>query len=237
MRTPLPAALSAILVLFAAASARATTIADFTFSEGSIYAIASSDADPNSTATFVLNGPLGSSVDGNPGPGLTVSLPFSNAGELYGSGIVQLTPAAGHELDLTSLSFDASQFLDASGISSATYLAAIRSNLDGFASDLGTFSWTALTSPPGFTNLSLDLTGAAFQGLDAAALAGVGGSLQLEFFFAMTSSPAIAGVNSVIDNVVVNGTTPAVPEPAAGVLLGAAALGCLARRRRAFALR
>jgi hypothetical protein len=77
----------------------------------------------------------------------------------------------------------------------ATYLAALRTNLDGFASDVGTLSWTAASDTPDFVTLSIDLSAAMFQGLSVADLAGVGGSLQLKFLFAMTSCPPIGGVN------------------------------------------
>lgn len=234
MRTPLSAILVATLVATAAVSADATTIAQFTFDEGDLSSIASSDTDPNSTAGFVLNGPLGISVEaGNPVPSLVVSLPFSNAGELYQSAIITLTPAAGYELNLSSLQFDASRFFGVDGIPTATYLAAIRSNLDGFASDVGTLSWTASHNTSDFVTLAIDLSAAAFQGLSVADLAGVGGSLQLKFFFAMTSQPPIAGVNSFVDNIVVNGTTTSVPEPASALLLGTiAGLAGLAGFRR-----
>jgi len=231
LRTPLPAVLIAVFAVVAA-SADATTIAQFTFDEGDLYAIASSDTDPNSTAAFVLNGPLGiggATGEGNPVPGLTVSLPFSVAGELYQSAIIALTPAAGYELNLSSIQFDASRFFGAGG-PSATYLAAIRTNLDGFASDAGTVSWTAAPGTSDFVTLSMDLSAAMFQGLSAADLAGVGGSLRLGFFFAMTSSPPIAGVNSFVDNIVVNGTTSSVPEPASALLVAAALVGLVRRR-------
>jgi hypothetical protein len=226
----LHAVLIAALVAFAGGSARATTIAQFTFDEGDLNAIASSDADPNSTAAFVLNGPLGiSSSDGagNPVPGLVVSLPASAAGELYQSAIITLAPAAGFELNLSSLQFDASRFFGAEG--TATYLAAVRSNLDGFASDAGTVSWEAAAGTSDFVTLSMDLSAAMFQGLSAADLAGVGGSLQLKLFFAMTSTPPVAGVNSFIDNILVSGTT-SVPEPAVAFLLLTAFAACSRRR-------
>jgi hypothetical protein len=231
LRTPLSAALIAILVALAAHSAHATTIAQFTFVEGDLYSIASSDADPNSAAGFLLNGPLGVDITaGNPAPGLVVSLPFSNAGELYQSAIITLTPAAGYELNLSSLQFDASRFFGAEGIPSATYLAAIRTNLDGFASDVGAVSWIAAHDTSDFVTLSIDLSAALFQGLSVADLAGVGGTLKLEFFFAMTSDPAIAGVNTFVDNIVVNGTG-SVPEPASALLV-AIGLASLARPGR-----
>ena len=235
MRTPLPAILVATLVAAAAVSADATTIAQFTFDEGDLNAIASTDTDPNSTAGFVLNGPLGIGVAdgaGNPAPGLIVSLPFSNAGELYQSAIITLTPAAGFELNLSSLQFDASRFFGVEGVPTATYLAALRTNLDGFGSDVGTLSWTASHDTSDFVTLAIDLSAAAFQGLSVADLAGVGGSLQLKFFFAMTSDPAIAGTNTFIDNILVNGTTTSVPEPVSALLLATALAGGAALRRR-----
>jgi hypothetical protein len=225
VRTPLPAALLAVLVALAAAPADATIIAQFGFDEGDLFAIASSDADPTSLAGFGLNGPLGISGNGNPAPSLIVSLPQSTAGETFQSFTVSLTPNAGFELNLASVQFDASRLLEAKKLTEATFLAAVRTNLDGFASDVGTLSWLASPSTPDFVTLSIDLSAAMFQGLSQADLASVGGSLQLKFFFAMTSTPAIPGVNSLVDNVIVNGET--VPEPAAALLLlpAIAALG------------
>ena len=233
MRTPLPAVFVAVLVALAAVSADATTIAQFTFDEGDLYAISSSDTDPNSTAGFVLNGPLGVDTGaGNPAPGLVVSLPFSNAGELYQSAIITLAPAAGYELNLSSLQFDASRFFSVDGVPSATYLAAVRTNLDGFAADVGAVSWTATPGTSDFVTLSIDLSAAMFQGLSAADLAGVGGSVKLEFFFAMTSDPAILGVNSFVDNIAVSGTS-SVPEPASALLLATALVSLAGFGRRA----
>jgi hypothetical protein len=218
--------------LVAAGSARATTIGQFTFDDGTL---ASSDADPNSTASLALNGPSGvGGEDGNPPPGLIVSLPFSSAGELYQSVVITLTPAAGYELNLSSLTFDGSTSYFSPTIPSATFLAAVRSNLDGFASDIGTASWAAGHQTPGFVSILIDLSAAAFQGLSAADLAPVGGSLQLKFFLAMTSCPPVGGVNSYLDNLLVSGTTtlapPPVPEPAAALLVVLGLAGAALRR-------
>ncbi len=234
MRFPLPAVLVAALVAVAAASADATTIAQFTFDEGDLLSIASSDTDPNSTAAFVLNGPLGVSSEdgnGNPVPGLIVGLPTSTAGELYQSFIISLTPAPGYELNLSNVQFDGSTSYFSPTIPTATFFAGVRSNLDGFASDIDTASWSAGHQTPGFVSVVMDLSGAAFQGLSAADLAGIGGSLQLKFFFAMTSTPVVGGVNSAVDNVVVHGTST-VPEPASAFLLALALAGVAGFGRR-----
>jgi len=147
-----------------------------------------------------------------------------------------LTPALGFELNLESLQFDGSRQFFQPAIPSAVFLVSLRSNLDGFASDVDTSFWNAGSDPTGFTTLSLDLSTAPFQGLTASTLAGVGGSLQLALYFGQFSSADFSLLNH-IDNVVVNGTT-AVPEPAVSGLLATALLGLALRaslRRRAHA--
>jgi hypothetical protein len=222
----LPAA--AFVLVLGAISADATTIAQFTFNESMLADIASSDSDPNSTASFLLGGPLGLDVtSGTPAPSLIVSLPFATGGVLSSSFGIELTPEAGFELNLASLQFDARRLFTDPGAPSATFFAALRSNLDGFAADVDTVSFTASPSTDDWQTFMLDLSASAFQGLSAADLAGVGGSLQLRFYFGMTSDPEIAGVNSQVDNVLVSGTT--VPEPAAALLF-VAAFAVLRRR-------
>jgi len=164
-------------------------------------------------------------------PALQVSLPFATGGVLSGSFLISLTPAAGHALDLTSLQFDASRFLDTGyGATSATYYAAVRTNLDGFASDVAAISWAAAPGTTDYETFSIDLSAAMFQNLTPAALASVGGALKFEFFFGMTSDPAIIGVNSSVDNVRVFGNT--VPEPAGVLLVAIVLAGLLLRRPR-----
>ena len=236
MRLPLSAVVLAVVGALAVSSAHATTIAQFGFDEGSLYSIASTDSDPNSTAAFVLNGPLGVTTEagtGNPIPGLMVSLPDASGGALFQSFIIALTPEAGSELNLSSLEFDARRLLTSDGASSAVYLAAVRSNLDGYASDIGSVSWTATHETDDWVTLAMDLSGAALQGLSAEDLASVGGSLRLMLFFGVTSDPQIPGVNENIDNVIVTGTVPPppVPEPSAALLLAPALLALAGRRR------
>jgi hypothetical protein len=70
-----------------------------------------------------------------------------------------VTPETGFELDLSSLTFDATSNTPPSGW-------VLRSSLDGFATDLATAD--VPTSFPTLTPVSIDLTGAAFQAISSA---------------------------------------------------------------------
>jgi probable HAF family extracellular repeat protein len=218
-----PAALVAGLALLATARADATVIAEYDFTGGSL---ASADGEPNSTAgPLVLSlATTGIAAPGNPAPGLRITFkPTITVSVVLGT--LTLTPAPGYALNLESLTFDASlQYESQAGTGQAPFGIGVRSNLDGFASLLGSTSWFASASTPGFAARSIDLS--SLQGLTAETLAGVGGSLQLQLLVG-GGSILIDPDITTIDNLVVNGTV--VPEPGPLALL-AVGLGGLALR-------
>jgi hypothetical protein len=121
-----------------------------------------------------------------------------------------ITPDAGAELDLTSLTFDVAR-----GGGSTPRGVVVRSSADNFAANL--LQQDIGTARPTYTPVSIDLSGASFQNLTAPLT-----------FRVYSYSPA-AGSSLDYDNFTLNGVV--VPEPAAAGLALVAGLGLLARRR------
>lgn len=124
----------------------------------------------------------------------------------------EVTPDASQTINLSSLTFNAAR----GGGPTRGY--DVRSSIDGFASTLGTAD--LLTQRPTFTAVSIDLSGSQFSGLTTATE-----------FRVYVYTPSI-GSSVEFDDIELNGTVTAVPEPSSGLL---AALGglLLARRKRA----
>jgi hypothetical protein len=213
----------AAALLAIAAPSRAASLAQYSFDGGSL---ASSDTDPNTVASaLALSATSAVGSNGNPAPGLNVLMAynvsgFANRAEAL---TINLTPTGAAELSLASLQLDGSRQYVQQAVPTAAFHVVLRSNLDGFASDVASASWNASNSTPDFVTPVLSLASPAFQDLSASDLAGVGGSLQLRLYFAMTNLSDLASI-SFIDNVAVNGST-VVPEPATGALLALGLLG------------
>lgn len=137
------------------------------------------------------------------------------ANDFYG---FTITPDAGAPLSLTSLSFQ----LGRSGTFSGRVF--VRSSLDGYATTLFSDDLTSATTTL-VSATPIDLT-AGFADLTEA--------VTFRFYFAdnsasITDADTTASIVYRIDNITLEG----VPEPASAVLLGAAGIIPLVRRRRA----
>ncbi len=183
---------------------------------------ASTDTEPHSGASDVglvgLGGTLNYSTSGTPGPALRISAQdtpgaFDSTEYLTFS----VTPNSGYQLSLDSLSFDIAQVFIGGGYS-LSY--ALRSSVDGFASDILTGSVT--TTSGVFSTVTADLSGAAYQGL-------TGFTARLYLWDGNN------GANNYIllDNIILSGATAVVPEPEhAAVVFGLSLLGWLPLRKR-----
>lgn len=117
---------------------------------------------------------------------------------------------AGFVMDLTSLSFDAAR-----GGASTPRGWVLRSNLDGFTSDIA--SAEVPTSLPNLTSFDVDLSDALYQ--DVAAVT-----------FRMYGFGPSTSIGQFFDNIVLNGNVQAIPEPSA-LALCVGVLTMLRRRR------
>lgn len=123
-----------------------------------------------------------------------------------------ITPDAGYELDLASLTFKAAR-----GGTSTPRGWVVRTSADAFASDLAASD--VATVRPTWTDYTVSLTGTQFQDVTA--------PLTFRFY---VYSPA-AGSTIEFDNITVNGEVVAViPEPAAGIMI-IAGMALLINRR------
>ena len=140
----------------------------------------------------------------------------TNAAEAVANGTYfsfTVTPDALMTIDLTSLTFNAAR-----GGASEPRGFAVRSSVDSFASDLLTAD--VPTIRPGFTDFSVDLTGAEFDNLTTAT------EFRIYIF-----SP-LSGNSIEFDDLALNGDIATVPEPSALALFGLGFVYFVGFRRR-----
>ncbi len=120
---------------------------------------------------------------------------------------------AGFTMDLTSLTFDVAR-----GGASAPRGWVLRSSVDGYATDIATE--VVATTQPNLSSFNVDLLTASYQDLTDATFRvyGYGPSTSIGLFF---------------DNLVLNGSVQAIPEPTTLAALGAGLPMLLLRRSRA----
>jgi hypothetical protein len=136
----------------------------------------------------------------------------SFAGNAYWS--ITLTPDIGSEMSLTSLSFDLDTFNN--GLLPSFYLS---SNIGGFETEIG-----AVYLNHGDGLVSVDLSGAAFQNLAA--------PVEFRLYLWSENGGGSSGSRWLFDNVTVEGTVAAIPEPGTWMMLGLGTLTLLVRRKR-----
>ena len=118
--------------------------------------------------------------------------------------------------DLTSLTFDAVRSANNGVIDLA-----VRSSLDGFASDLTLDSSTIASSSTGFTTHTVDLSSADFDSVN---------SVEFRIYFDNRQADGNGGSGTSFDNIIVNGEFTQVPEPSSLLLLGAGVFSLIIRR-------
>ena len=222
-------------------SASAAVIAEYAFNSGSASATSS---DANATAGDFT---VGSGLTGTAGFSGTTNNAFARTTGTLGSGgstsfanaqsandyfTVTITPSAFFEMNLTSFSFDYGYssnpgFTDGEN----TLRAYITTSTDNHATffNENTDGYTTITNPASTgssviypNSKSLDLSGAAFQNISTA----------FEFRIYLSDSYNETNLIHRLDNVFLNGTIAAVPEPSSVTLLGLGSLALAFRRKR-----
>jgi hypothetical protein len=204
------------VIAMASSSVSADILANYSFT-GSVRT--SSDSDPNSVATDLTDGagvtPVYDTTNGNPTPSIAIvstSIDGStNSAAVTANDYVSftITPSIGFSMNLTTLTFDFANYSTDGTFPAESFF--VRSSTNSFASNVGsTQTTTSGASASGFTTASISLSAAAFQNVTSA--------IEFRIYFQDGTSDVDRG--ALLDNVVLNGTLTAVPEPATSMLLG-----------------
>ncbi len=218
------------------ANASGAVIAQYNFNNSADRTV-SIDAEPNSTASaFVTSGGGGFSSASNSAIQTYANITSSSVATAISSNDYfgfTVTPSLGQAFSLTNLTFDSTtrfQFGDGGSVSFF-----VRSSLDGFTSDLASYSQTSPSTvavPPSSSvndavARNVSLSGVLFQNQPA--------PIQLRIYFYENIGNSTATDAFRVDNVILNGTvaevTAAVPEPASIGIAMLGGLALLARRR------
>lgn len=225
------AIITAFVMACSVSQSQATVIASYAFTGGSP---TSSDTELNSTAgNFTVTQPSGTA--GDLGFSTTSNNAFARSLAITGTTVAAAvtygnffsfaaTPGSGYELNLTTLTFD-SIHNNTSGTAgtpngTVTMNFFIRSSVDAYAANVGSVFSQAYNTTT--TGRSVDLTGASFQNLSSAV------TFRL---YVYESTDVSTNQGARWDNVVLNGSVAAVPEPSAALLGGLGGLLLLRRRR------
>jgi hypothetical protein len=208
----------------------------------------SSDTNIDSVASsFVFTSGLTGGNPLIPSPGFSVNVPTGGgtnsrftrtyvtantaAGAIAANDYAEFSVNAnpGFQLNLNSFSMNlGSNGVNANGAgdptTSNTSSFALRSSLDGYSTTIGTLSVTAPNGTTVWTSGSINLSGATYQGLS-----GIGFRLYMYDTFDSTTPSGFTGVNRM-DNIFLDATVTAVPEPTSLALGGIASLLIIARR-------
>jgi hypothetical protein len=230
-----------------ASQGRADLLLNYAF-DGSVDT--SSDTNADSVAsTFVFDASLTGNSFSAPSPGFSTNVPTgggtnsrftrtyvtanNQAAAVAANDFAQfsLTANAGFALNLTSFDMAlGSAGVNANGngdpLTPNTASFALRSSLDSFATTIGTLSVTAPNGNTVWTTGAVSLTAPAFQNLSSI-------TFRLYMFdsFDTTSPSNFTGVNRM-DNIALNGTITAVPEPTSLLLASSLIASGLAFRKR-----
>ncbi len=214
------------------ASVQADVLAEYTFDGASL---ASSDASTSWATSDISNGTglpsISDSIsgtEGTPAPGIEITFggfDYADIGaSLTANGYYTftVTPDAGTELSFTDLTFD---MFKSSG-AGATVSATLFSSIDGFATTGDAIGAGTLVGGAEQSGSFLERT------ISLSTLATV--TTATEFRLYLDDGGANNDANLFrLDNIILNGDTSPIPEPAsAALVLGLGALGLMARRRR-----
>lgn len=206
--------LGVALVMIGAMQTNADILANYNFT-GSVRT--SSDSDSNSVATDLTDGagvsPVYDTTNGNPTPSIAIvstSIDGStNAAAVTANDYVSftITPAIGFSMNLTTLTFDYANYSTDGTFPAESFF--VRSSTNSFASNIGSTQSTP-ASAASFTTASISLSAAAFQNVTS--------TIEFRIYFQDGTSDVDRG--ALLDNVVLNGTVAAIPEPSTSMLMG-----------------
>ena len=237
------ATVTACAALAAAGVAHADVLASFDFNDSGNRTL-STDADANSSASLTAG--AGFTVlyeNGNGSDRLVAEDPQvfgldsgstadRLAGALAGGDYVDvtLTPDSQRKLTFESLSFTYAERTSGTASGDYTLYLELRSGIDNFADPILTsFNGAAATANGNSTTHTARQALATFTGASFTDLAG-----PVTFRIVMADNRANAATTLTgvtLDNIVINGTNSAIPEPSAAALLALGGLAALARRR------
>lgn len=223
----LPVIIASSLCLVSQAS-QAAVIVGYAFDSSSFASTASDTNAIGGGFTFGggFSGGTGMSTSGGdpaPAPFIRSSVTTEAVGT-SSSDYVSLTvnPAVGFQLNLTSLSFDFS-FESQGGVTvpAKSMNVVLRSSIDGYAANIGSANSKAATASVSFVNGSFSLNTSGFQSLSG----------PVEFRLYLTDDSTLASDVVRLDNLMLNGTVDAIPEPS-GMILGTLGLAGMVWKRR-----
>lgn len=222
--SPKQAILSLVTALCTVSYAHAAVVAEYDFTNTRL----STDTELNSSASSFANGSgfnTSTYYTSSPSSTLNPSLPTvstitdgtsattaKTANDYYE---FTLTPNAGYNASLTDLKLDFASYGSGGSRSFAVF-----SSIDSFATSIG----TANASGTSFATTTISLSAASFQNLTSA----------VTFRIYIWDDQNNSGKGSLLDNVILDGTLAAVPEPSTWAMmgLGAGLLGAVQRFRQ-----
>jgi hypothetical protein len=219
-----PPALAVWFLLAAPAAAQVVVQYDFSNTTAASTSATPSATNPNATGSATVSGPnllqdysipdygfqvLRAAVTNTATPDEASAV----AGGTYWSFTV--APNGGFMMSFSNLAFSVAR-----GGAATPRTWYLYSSIDGFTAGSGLGSADALTQRPTLSPATVDLSAARFQGLTS------------PVEFRMYISTPGTGQSLEFSNVTLNGTVAPVPEPTSLALVGAAAFGWAAARRR-----
>jgi hypothetical protein len=200
------------------------------------------DTATNVTATTLVNqsggGPAGNfTYNGNTDIASSWSITFDSAATNFAGAVTagnyftfSITPDAGHQLDLTSITFQVASGSSNTSSNRAFYLVT-ESNPANFSSSSTVLSTDRTPGGGGTIPVQADPvtnTVPKDYSVDLSSFTGITTTQYFRFYL-----QASIGQSLTFDDIIVNGTVSAIPEPSSfAALAGLAGLGLAARRRR-----